>query len=119
VIRDANHIYTAHEIGEFLGWIRPTGQHHRKVDTCLTALQYIEEGLLKLSIFEKLNTAQMVAVIDETRNARKHLEQVAQADEQAAAQARQESVSAGSPRQNSEKWHQLGSRGTLALYAWD
>jgi ParB-like nuclease domain len=85
-----NVAYTSQTVGEFLGWIRPGGKAHRKVDTCLTALQFAEEGILELSIFEKLNTSQMEAVVDEARNARKHLEHVAEEQEKQAAQAKRE-----------------------------
>jgi hypothetical protein len=77
---DANRIsvriYNARQIGEFLGWVYSDGRHNQKIDTCLTALQYVEEGILTLKEFEKLNTAQMVALIEQTRNAREQLETV-------------------------------------------
>jgi len=83
--------YTAQTIGEFLGWLKPSGTPTRKIDTCLTALQYAEEGILDLSIFEKLGTGQMEAVIDEASRARRAIETSASlAEKQAAESAKQE-----------------------------
>jgi ParB-like nuclease domain len=92
VTPNTSHVpFTGKMVADFLGWTKPqTGVPMRKVETCITALQYAEEGLLELSVFEKLNTAQMEAVVDETRNARKHLEQVAEQQEKQAAQAKKE-----------------------------
>lgn len=75
------YLYTGQEIGEFLGWVQPNGRRSEKIDTCLTALQYIEEGVLTLAEFEKLNTSQMGAVIEQTRNAREHLELIAKSQD--------------------------------------
>ena len=63
-----------------------------KVHTCLTALQFVEEGLLELSLFEKLNTTQMMAVVDEARNTRKARTSAKLAEREAQNQAKQEAV---------------------------
>lgn len=48
--------YTAETVGRFLGWVKRGGRVQDKVKTALTALQFIEEGILTEKDFEGLGT---------------------------------------------------------------
>jgi hypothetical protein len=45
-LQSASYPYTPHTVAEFLGWLKPDGRAQDKVYSALTALQFIEEGIL-------------------------------------------------------------------------
>lgn len=89
--------YTAQMIADFIGWLKPDGRPQDKVFDALTALYFIEEGILKVSDFEGLTTTQAQAVVQEARRvierrkaeARRHREQAERAEREAQEAAKQ------------------------------
>ena len=71
--------YTPEAIGRFLGggWILKGGQVNPKIDDALTALQYIEEGTMKLDDFKDKSAFELRAIIRAARAVRKEREQAA------------------------------------------
>ena len=59
--------YTAQSIGEFLGWLEPSGAPKTKIRYILFALQFIEEGILSEKDFDGLTTEQDRSVVVEAR----------------------------------------------------
>jgi hypothetical protein len=76
--------YNATTVGEFLGWMKPAGDVQQKVHIALTALQYIEEGLIKASTFDGLKTTEIRAVVEQASQARETREFQAHMREEAA-----------------------------------
>jgi hypothetical protein len=68
--------YTAQTLADFIGWLEPNGKPQDKVYNALTALQFIDEGLLKEADFEGLSTSQARAVVEEARKAQNRREEV-------------------------------------------
>ena len=52
------HPYTDQTIADFLGWVQPDGQPSRRVRNALSALEAIEEGLVKPAQFRGLSSEQ-------------------------------------------------------------
>lgn len=94
--------YTAQTLAEFLGWVKSNGQAQDKVYAALTALQFIEEGILKESDFEGLTTAQAQAVVEQARRAKVEREAIAKLAAQRAEQARKEAKEAERRRREAE-----------------
>lgn len=69
-----DHPYTDQTLAEFLGWLQPDGKAQEKVRDALGALEFIEMGLLKESIFEGLSKMQAREVILQTRKELKYRE---------------------------------------------
>lgn len=83
--------YTAQSVGDFLGWVKPKdGAVQAKVHTALTALQYIEEGISKLSDFENMGSKGIEAVVRQAAQARAFKESQARVAAQRAEYARKE-----------------------------
>jgi ParB/Sulfiredoxin domain len=82
------HLYSAKGVAAFLNW--PIA----KVKDSLTALQFIEQGDLKLDVFEGLNTSNCAAIISQAR--KKYIDRIdaAKAEEAQAAQAEKEAKAA-------------------------
>ena len=59
--------YNAQSIGNFIGWLKPSGDAQDKVHDALAALELMEGGVLKESDFEELTTTQARAVVQEAR----------------------------------------------------
>jgi hypothetical protein len=91
-----NFSYNAQTVGEFLGWTY--GKEKKamdKVHYALTALQYIEEGIIDLSAFADLTSSGIKAVITEARQAREFKESRAREAQRLAEEARKEAEEAG------------------------
>lgn len=99
----AHRPYTAQTVAKFIGWLEPSGKPQDKVSDALTALQFIEEGLLKESDFEGLTTMQAAAVVEEARKARSRREALALLHRQEAEQAQREAKLAEQRREQAEK----------------
>jgi len=87
--------YNAETIGEFLGWTY--GKEKKasdKVYHALTALQYIEEGIIELSAFDGLTSSGIKAVVTEARQAREYKDIRAKEAEREAEAARKEAEEA-------------------------
>lgn len=83
--------YTAKTVGRFLGWMqidkqtkRPGDEPQAKVGEALSALEFIEEGILDANAFEGLKTKEAMAVISEARKARERRIRAAKEAEEAA-----------------------------------
>jgi hypothetical protein len=101
---DGDRAYTAQTIGEFLGWLRGAERKaDSKVYASLTALQFIEEGLLKDSDFDGLTIPQAEAVIDEARKARSRRDAAARVHKMQAEQAAREAEAAERRREEAER----------------
>lgn len=97
-----NRTYNGQTIAEFLGWLKPNGVAQNKIYSTLTALQFIEEGILKESDFEGLTTMQAEAVVQQARKAKAKREKAAKLAAQQAEQARKEAEEAEQRRQEAE-----------------
>lgn len=95
--------YTGQTLGEFLGWLKPSGEAQQKVHNALTALQFIEEGVLKESDFEGLSTKEAEAVIEQARQAKAARETAARLHRQQAEQATREAAEAEQRRVEAER----------------
>ncbi|HET9376397.1 MAG TPA: ParB N-terminal domain-containing protein [Chthoniobacterales bacterium] len=95
--------YTAQTIGEFLGWVQPTGRPQRKIQIALTALQYIEEGIIELSAFKDMGTKGIEAVINEAARVRSYRESAARKAEELARQSRKEAEEAKREEEKARK----------------
>ncbi len=95
--------YTGQTIAEFIGWVKPNGEPQDKVHDALTALQFIEEELLKESDFEGLTTKQAAAVVEEARKARGRREAAARVHRLQAEQAEREAKVAQQRREEAER----------------
>ena len=107
------HAYTAETIAEFLGWQEPRGQAQRKVVDGLSALQFIQEGLLKESDFEGLSTTEARAVISEARKAREQRDRTARIHAREAKAAEEAAEKAEKRREQAEKdrkWHEAEAK---------
>jgi ParB-like nuclease domain len=88
--------YTSLMIGEFLGWVSKDPKSKdgirssEKVRIALTALQYMEEGLVELSDFADMTSSGINAVITEARQARSYKESRAKQAEELAEMHRRE-----------------------------
>ena len=90
------HPYTASTIAKFLGWTKSNGDPQNKVHVALTALQFIEEGLLSEDDFSGLGTSQAEAIIQQAAQRRAAREALAKAAEAEAKRAKAEVASAKS-----------------------
>lgn len=96
--------YTGQTVGDFLGWLRGTAKiADDRVHVSLTALQFVEEGLLKDSDFDGLTLAQAEAVIIETRKARSRRDAAARVHKMQAEQAAREAEAAERRREEAER----------------
>lgn len=95
--------YTAQSVADFLGWVKGNKQADDKVYSSLTALQFIEEGLLKDSDFDGLRVTQAEAVINEARRARTRREAAARVHKMQAEQAAREAEAAERRREEAER----------------
>lgn len=100
------HPYTARTVGQFLGWMSPSGATQDKVENALAALQYIEEGLLAEADFDGLTTKQAEAVIEQARRAAAQREAAARLHRQQAEQAAREAAAAERRREQFERERQ-------------
>ena len=102
--------YTAETIGTFIGWVEPlSGRATAKVKDSLSALEFMEQGLLRESDFEGLTTMQAHAVVEEARKAREQRQRTARihareakAAEEAAKKAEKRRVEAEKQRERQE-----------------
>lgn len=99
----AMHAYTAESIAKFIGWTEPKGGAQDKLYISLTALQYIEEGLLKEADFRGLSSSQARAVVEEAHKARQRREYAARVEKQAAERAAREAAAAEKARKEKEE----------------
>lgn len=101
---DGRFAYTGQTIAEFLGWLRGGSREvaDNKVLASLTALQFIEEGLLKDSDFDGLTIAQAEAVTTETRKAKTRRDAAARVHKMQAEQAAREAEAAERRREEAE-----------------
>jgi len=97
--RSLEHPYTAQTLAEFVGWLEPNGNAQEYLRDALWALEFIDEGILKESDFEGLNTNQTRAVIDEARRVKNQREAAARVHRLQAEAARKEAEKA-------ERWRQ-------------
>ena len=95
--------YTARQVAEFLGWLEPSGDPQRKVYDGLSALEFIEEGILNESDFTGLSTKQARAVVEQARTAKREREVQARLAEQAAEQQRKAAEEAERQRARAEE----------------
>jgi hypothetical protein len=86
--------YTAQTLADFIGWVDRSGRPQQKVLDALTALQFIDDGILKESDFDGLSTSQARAVVAETRKAREWREDRAESARQEAERAKEEAANA-------------------------
>ncbi len=99
----AEHSYTVQTLAQYIGWLKPSGDPQEKVYSALTALQFIEEGLLKESDFEGLTTKLGEAVIAEARKARDRREAAARVHRMQAEQAEREAADAKRKTEEAER----------------
>jgi hypothetical protein len=59
--------FSAQTIAKFLGWVTPEGIGQHKVDMAVTALQFIEQGMMTEDDFEGLGVTDCEIVIEKTR----------------------------------------------------
>jgi nitrogen regulatory protein PII len=98
-----SHPYTAREVAEFLGWLKPSGRPSDKVAYALSALQFIEEGILSEADFDGLSTAQASAVVEQARRVRRERESAARLAEQEAERARKQAEEAERQRAEAQR----------------
>lgn len=79
-----DHPYSAQTIGEFLGWLEPSGRAKSKVGYALAALSFIEEGTLTETQFDGLTTEQARVVVEQARKSRAASEARARTERDAA-----------------------------------
>jgi hypothetical protein len=94
--------YTALTVAGFLGWLQPKGQPQEKVYFALSALEFIEQGLLEEADFEGLNTSGAGATVTQTRMAKKDQERAAEIARQEAERARVDAELAEQRRQEAK-----------------
>lgn len=99
---DRNFAYSRQTVAEFLGWLKPSGEARDKVYSTLTALQLIEEGILKESDFEGLSTRQAQAVAEQARKAKARRDTAAQLAAQEVERAHKDAEEAEDRRQKAE-----------------
>jgi nitrogen regulatory protein PII len=80
--------YTATTVAAFLGW------DLQKVKDALSALELIEDGILKESDFDGLNTSQARAVLEQARTARRRRDTTAEVHRQQAESAKKDAAKA-------------------------
>jgi flagellar biosynthesis GTPase FlhF len=95
--------YTAQSIAEFIGWVGPSGDAQTKVREALTALQFIEEGVLKESDFEGLTTKQAEAVTEQARLAKKRRDVSAEIHRRQAEEAKKQAEDAARWREEAKE----------------
>lgn len=95
--------YTARTLAQFIGWKQPNAEPQDKVYSALTALEFIEEGLLKESDFEGLTTKQAEAVVAEARKAKNRREAEAKVHRMHAEQAERDAKAAQQRREEAER----------------
>jgi hypothetical protein len=98
-----DHPNTAQTIADFLGWTEPNGQPQQKLRYALTALSFIEEGILTESDFDGLSTTQAKAVVDQARRVRKERDDRARIRAEQAAQAARQAQEAEARRVQAEE----------------
>lgn len=96
------HAYTAQTLADFLGWTHAGGPQD-KVISALSALEFIEEGLLTDADFQGLTTAQADVVIREARKARHRRDGAARKHQQQADRAARKAAEAKKRRAKAEK----------------
>lgn len=99
----ADKIYNNQSIGEFLGWVHSDGKAKNKIGTALTALQYIEEGIIKLKAFDGISSSGIAAVVKEASQARAYKESEAKAAARRAQLAKEEAEEAKQREEEAEK----------------
>src|ERR1035441_7673536 len=97
------HPYTASQIGEFLGWLKPSGDVQDKVHDALAALELIEDDVLKEADFDGLTTMQAHAVVEQARRAKRERETQARLPEQRAEEQRKKAEQAERQRARAEE----------------
>jgi ParB-like chromosome segregation protein Spo0J len=91
--------YTAKAIGEFLGWLQPSGKPARRVRESLTALEFIERGILNEDQFRGLSTTDVRALLTRTNKSLKQEKRAAQNLKQEAKEAQQQAEEASDPHE--------------------
>ena len=104
---DTEHPYTAQTLAEFLGWLEPAGGAQKKVEYALTALYFIDEGLLKDSDFDGLSTKQAQAVVEQARQAKDRRESAARVHRQQAEAAKKQAEKAERWREEAKEKQRL------------
>jgi hypothetical protein len=94
--------YTIQSVAKFIGWLQPSGEPQRKVSDSLSALQFIEEGILKESDFDDLTTKQAQAVVEQARRKREDQERLARLAKQQAEQAAAKAIEAKERRDKAD-----------------
>jgi hypothetical protein len=87
--RSADKPYSPQTVAKFLGWLKPSGGAQDKVAFALSALEFIEDGILSEADFDGLTTLQARAVVDQARKVKREREQAARLAEREAERARQ------------------------------
>lgn len=67
-------VYSAQTIGEFLGWLEPSGKAQEKIKRALQAWEFIEKDILKIEQFIGLNNEKAQALLVETGYTQKSTE---------------------------------------------
>jgi ParB-like nuclease family protein len=99
-------LYNAQTVAEFLGWtVGEEKAANVKVKNALTALQYIEEGIIELSEFDELTSSGINAVIQEARQAREYKESRAKEAQRDAEAARREAEAAKKAEEHARAHH--------------
>ena len=91
--------YNAQTIADFIGWLEPNGEPQRKVEYQLTAIQFIEEEILKESDFEGLGSHEARVVVEQARQAKERRESAARVHRQQADEAKKQAEKA-------ERWRE-------------
>lgn len=102
-ITESDLAYTSQTVAEFLGWVHPDGTAQHKVGDSLAALQFIDEGILKESDFDGLNTSQAKAVVEQTRQAKERRESAARIHRKQADDAKKEAEEAARWREKAQR----------------
>jgi hypothetical protein len=79
--------YTIDSVGKFLGWVTADGHAQKKVGVALTALQFIEEGILTEDQFTGLKTKEAEELVRQTRARKEEREREAKEAEKRAIEA--------------------------------
>ena len=95
--------YTADILASFLGWTQSNGKAQNKVLNALSALQFIEEGILSEADFVGLTTMQAEAVVGQARKVKADREAAAKLAARQAEQARREAEAAAERRIRAEE----------------
>jgi len=93
------HPYTAKAIGECLGWLQPRGKASRRVRQSLTALEFIERGILNEDQLKGLSSTDVRALITKTRKRIKQEQEAAENLKQEAREAEQQAKEASDPQE--------------------